>query len=95
MPDRTVLITGAARRVGAAIARHLAADGWKVIVHYNRSRPEAEQLAREIRAAGGVCDLVQADMGRREDVENSAAALCRAAWLRRMSDQQRLGLLLR
>lgn len=66
----TVLITGAARRVGAAIARQLAADGWNVIVHYNRSKAEAEQLADEIRRAGGVCDLVHADMACRSDVES-------------------------
>lgn len=66
---RSVLITGAARRVGAAIARTLAADGWNVIVHYHRSERDAEALAGEIRDAGGVCDLVQADLGQRADVE--------------------------
>lgn len=66
---RTVLITGAARRVGAAIARKLAADDWNVIVHYHRSAPEAEQLAAEICHAGGVCDLLQADLASRTDVE--------------------------
>ena len=66
---RTALITGAARRVGAAIARKLAADGWNVIVHYNRSAHEAEQLAAEIRQAGGVCHPVQADLASRSDVE--------------------------
>jgi NAD(P)-dependent dehydrogenase (short-subunit alcohol dehydrogenase family) len=68
-PSRTVLITGAAKRVGAAIARRLAADGWNVIVHYNRSRTEAEDLANEIRQSGGVCDIVQADLAFRADVE--------------------------
>ena len=46
-PARAVLITGAAVRVGAAIARTLAADGWRVVVHYNRSSEEAEALAAE------------------------------------------------
>jgi NAD(P)-dependent dehydrogenase (short-subunit alcohol dehydrogenase family) len=66
---RTVLITGAARRVGAAIARALAADGWNVVVHYHRSEADAEALAAEIRAAGGVCDPLRADLGSRPDVE--------------------------
>jgi NAD(P)-dependent dehydrogenase (short-subunit alcohol dehydrogenase family) len=66
---RTVLITGAAKRVGAAIARTLAADGWNVIVHYHRSETEAEELAAAIRAAGGVCDLLRADLGIRSEVE--------------------------
>jgi NAD(P)-dependent dehydrogenase (short-subunit alcohol dehydrogenase family) len=69
MRDRTVLITGAAKRVGAAISRSLAADGWNVIVHYNRSKAEAECLADEIRQAGGVCDLMRADLACRPDVE--------------------------
>jgi NAD(P)-dependent dehydrogenase (short-subunit alcohol dehydrogenase family) len=67
---RTVLITGAARRVGAAIARALAADGWNVVVHYHRSEQDAEQLASEIRRAGGACGLVSADLGSRSDVES-------------------------
>lgn len=66
---RTVLITGAARRVGAAISRALAADGWNVIVHYHKSAAAAEQLAKEIGAAGGVCHLLQADLASRADVE--------------------------
>ena len=66
---RTVLITGAAIRVGAAIARALAADGWNTIVHYHRSAKEAEALAAEITAAGGICRLVQADLRARADVE--------------------------
>jgi NAD(P)-dependent dehydrogenase (short-subunit alcohol dehydrogenase family) len=69
MSDRTVLITGAARRVGATIARVLAADGWNVIVHYNRSQAEAVALAEDIHRKGGVCDTVHADMGSRADVE--------------------------
>lgn len=66
---RTVLITGAARRVGAAIARKLAADGWNVIVHYHSSASEAERLAAKIRHDGGICHLVQADLASRSDVE--------------------------
>ncbi len=45
----TVLITGAARRVGAAIARFLADEGWEVVLHYNHSRDEAMQLSGELR----------------------------------------------
>jgi NAD(P)-dependent dehydrogenase (short-subunit alcohol dehydrogenase family) len=66
---RTALITGAARRVGAAIARQLAADGWNVIVHYHRSEQAAQRLAQEIREAGGKCDLVSSDLASRSDVE--------------------------
>ncbi|WP_374693403.1 SDR family oxidoreductase [Acidithiobacillus sp. AMEEHan] len=43
--EKVVLLTGGARRVGAAIARELAARGCRLALHYRRSRPEAEALA--------------------------------------------------
>jgi NAD(P)-dependent dehydrogenase (short-subunit alcohol dehydrogenase family) len=64
-----VLITGAARRIGAAIARDLATRGWHPVIHYNSSANEAQALVAEIRAAGGDCDLIQADLERADDVE--------------------------
>ncbi len=48
MYNKTVLITGAAKRIGAAIARKLHAEGMYVIVHYHRSANEAHQLVREL-----------------------------------------------
>src|SRR5262245_2269407 len=47
------LVTGAARRLGRAIALRLARGGCRVAVHYRGSRGEAEALVREIRAEGG------------------------------------------
>ncbi len=58
-----VLITGAARRIGKAIAEALAKDGWQVAVHYNLSRDDAEETVAAIRAQGGVAEAVQADLG--------------------------------
>jgi len=66
---RTALVTGAARRIGAAIARDLAAGGWRVVVHYNRSEAEAQALAKEIARAGGIVEFVQADLASRAEVE--------------------------
>jgi len=51
--NRTVLITGAAVRLGSAIARALARAGWSVVVHARRSVPEADALCADL-AAGGV-----------------------------------------
>lgn len=45
----TTLITGAAKRIGAAIASHLAARGHNLVLHYYQSRAEAEALASELR----------------------------------------------
>ena len=48
MPNKTVLITGAAGRIGAEIARALHADSMDVIIHYNRSATQALALADEL-----------------------------------------------
>ena len=45
---KTALITGAARRIGRAIAESLAADGWKVAVHYAGSDSDAESLVADL-----------------------------------------------
>lgn len=60
----TTLITGAARRIGAAIARHLAAQGHTLVLHYHRSKAEAEALATELRALSTkpTITLVAADL---------------------------------
>ncbi len=48
MYNKTVLITGAAKRIGAAIARQLHAEGMYVVIHYHRSAKEAHELVREL-----------------------------------------------
>ena len=53
LKGKVALVTGAARRVGRAIAEHFAERGVAVAVHYNRSRAEAESFAAAIEAAGG------------------------------------------
>lgn len=58
----TALITGAARRIGRAIALDMARGGWKVGIHYRRSRQEAEQLAAEIGDLGGEARALRADL---------------------------------
>jgi pteridine reductase len=58
-----VLITGAARRVGATIARALQAAGANVMVHYRKSEAEARALASELNSLrGGSAALVSGDL---------------------------------
>jgi NAD(P)-dependent dehydrogenase (short-subunit alcohol dehydrogenase family) len=71
---RNVLITGGAKRVGAVIARRLAAAGWGVVLHHNASRAEAATLAAELPRAW----TVQADLA---DAEAAASLPARAAAL--------------
>jgi pteridine reductase len=52
-PAGVVLVTGAARRIGAAIARQLHAAGWNVVIHYRASGGEARALERELNRARG------------------------------------------
>lgn len=59
---RVVLITGAARRIGAAIARDLASAGWTVAVHHHQSAADAQELVDEIEAAGGRARTFAADL---------------------------------
>lgn len=65
---RRVLVTGGARRIGAAISQGLAADGWDVVIHCNTSRADANSLAARMIRSGGVCSVVQADLSDREAV---------------------------
>ncbi|MDH0113283.1 SDR family oxidoreductase [Agrobacterium pusense] len=59
---KTVLITGAARRLGRAIATDLASHGFAIAVHANESIAQAEEFANEIRQKGGRAAAVQADL---------------------------------
>ncbi len=58
----TVLVTGAAKRVGKMLAIAFARHGWHVGLHYNSSGSETEQAIEEIKAAGGTATLLQADL---------------------------------
>jgi len=59
---KTVLITGGGARVGAALAKGLAEDGWAVIIHYFRSAEKADKLAAEITESGGEAFTVQGNL---------------------------------
>ncbi len=62
MTGKAVLVTGGAKRIGAAIARRFAADGWHVAIHCCRSYDEALALAEELPSAEVVrCDLADGD----------------------------------
>ncbi len=61
---RAALVTGAARRIGRAIALGLAQDGWAVAVHYNVSAEAAGDVAAEIAAGGGRAVTLHADLAR-------------------------------
>ncbi|MGQ4879960.1 SDR family NAD(P)-dependent oxidoreductase [Billgrantia sp. LNSP4103-1] len=61
---KRVLITGASRGIGAAVARQVGALGARVAVHYHASADKAEAVAADIRASGGEAVVVNGDVSR-------------------------------
>jgi NAD(P)-dependent dehydrogenase (short-subunit alcohol dehydrogenase family) len=76
---RTALVTGGAKRLGRAIVETLAASGFAVAIHYNRSAMEAEALAAALRDGGTLAIALPADLAVEAEVatlvERAEAAL--------------------
>ncbi|MDO8187092.1 SDR family oxidoreductase [Conexibacter sp. CPCC 205706] len=76
LAGRVALVTGAARGIGAALCRGLAAEGAAVAIHHRpgaQDAAEAEALARELRASGARAAVVSGDVSDRAQVEAFAA----------------------
>lgn len=79
-PQRVVLITGAAQRLGAATARELHARGWRILVHYRDSVAAADALVADLNARrGDSCRALAADLARDDDIARLAAGAV-TAW---------------
>ena len=62
MKNKTVLITGAATRVGASVAKKLSDLGMNVVVHYNKSKEEANVLAEDHQIKTICCDFSKIEL---------------------------------
>jgi pteridine reductase len=72
---RTALITGAAKRLGAATARALHAEGMNLLLHYNKSETEAAALAAELnKARPDSAAIAQADLANTQGLESLVKA---------------------
>lgn len=67
LEESVVLITGAGRRIGAALALAVAARGARVVVHYNQSIPEAKAVIAQIQQNGGAAHGVCGNLTRPDD----------------------------
>src|SRR5579864_5394607 len=75
LEGQVALVTGAAKRIGRSIALRLAADGADIAVNYLSSKPEADQVVREIENAGRRAVAVQGDVSRKADVQRMFSAV--------------------
>ena len=67
--DKVVIITGASRGIGRAIAKRFAQEGAKVVINYNKSEDKASRLVDEIRKNGGQALAVRADVSKSDEVK--------------------------
>src|SRR5215208_8325155 len=69
LKEAVVVVTGASRGLGRAIAQELADGGAKVVVNYSRSQEPAEELVEQISQSGGEAIAVQADVSDAEQAQ--------------------------
>ena len=68
MEANKIIITGGATRIGAAIAKKLSAPGIEIVIHFNKSKSNAEKLKKELSKNGTKIYLVKGDLSVEKDI---------------------------
>lgn len=68
--DKVVIVTGASKGIGAAIAKCMASEGANVVVNYLAGKEDAASVVEDIKKSGGNAIAIQGDMSKAEDVKN-------------------------
>ena len=69
MEARKIIITGAATRMGAAIAKKLSGPNIEIVIHYNKSKSKAESLKKDLNKSGAKIYLAKADLTNEKEIE--------------------------
>ena len=74
LENKTAIVTGSSRGIGAEVAKILAAEGAAVVVNYRQKAPRANKVVAEIEADGGRAAAIGADLTTQEGVQALASA---------------------
>ena len=69
MEARKIIITGAATRIGAAIAKKLSGPNIEIVIHYNKSKSKAKKLKKDLEKKGSKIYLLRADLNKENEVQ--------------------------
>ena len=81
MEANKIIITGGATRIGAAIAKRLAGRGVEIVIHFNKSKSNAEKLKKELSKKKTKVYLVKGDLSKEKDV-NKILKFAKPVWLK-------------